>query len=75
MKEFLEFIIATIVEFPDDMVLNGNSERQNRASKCVRQSDVRPHHWPHGQTIHAIRAMLNSSASRHGHGPTLEIFE
>jgi predicted RNA-binding protein YlqC (UPF0109 family) len=41
----------------------------------LRQSDVGRIIGRNGQTIHAIRAMLNSSASRHGQRATLEIVE
>ena len=66
MREFLEFIIRELVEFPDDMVLteipNGRmitliATSTRRCGPCIGRS---------GQTIHAIRALLASSAARHG---------
>jgi len=41
----------------------------------LRQSDVGRIIVRNGQTIHAIRALLASSATRHGQRPTLEIVE
>src|SRR6266571_547618 len=76
MKEFLEFIIRQLVEFPDDMVLTEiPSEKMTIFKVQLRQSDVGRIIGRNGQTIHAIRAMLNSSASRHGQRATLEIVE
>ncbi len=64
MKEFLEFIIRQLVEFPDDMVLTEIPSGKMTIFKVqLRQSDV-------GRI-----AMLNSSASRHGQRATLEIVE
>jgi len=74
MKEFLEFVIRQLVEFPDDMVLTEiPSGKMTKVQ--LRQSDVGRIIGRNGQTIHAIRAMLNSSASRHGQRATLEIVE
>jgi len=76
MKEFLEFIIRQLVEFPDDMVLTEIPSGKMTIFKVqLRQSDVGRIIGRNGQTIHAIRAMLNSSASRHGQRATLEIVE
>jgi hypothetical protein len=41
----------------------------------LRQSDVGRVIGRNGQTIHAIRALLASSAARHGQRATLEILE
>ena len=71
MKEFLEFIIRQLVEFPDDMVLTEIPNGKMTIFKVqLRQSDVGRIIGRNGQTIHAIRAMLNSSASRHGQRPS-----
>jgi len=76
MKEFLEFVIRQLVEFPDDMVLTEIPGGKLTIFKVqLRQSDVGRIIGRNGQTIHAIRAMLNSSASRHGQRATLEIVE
>jgi predicted RNA-binding protein YlqC (UPF0109 family) len=76
MREFLEFVIRQLVEFPDDMVLTEAPSGKTIVFKVqLRQSDVGRIIGRNGQTIHAIRAMLNSSASRHGQRATLEIVE
>src|SRR5581483_9942021 len=75
MKEFLEFVIRQLVEFPDDMVLTEIPGKMTVFKVQLRQSDVGRIIGRNGQTIQAIRAMLNSSASRHGQRATLEIVE
>src|SRR5207244_5781316 len=76
MKEFLEFIIRQLVEFPDDMVLTEIPGGKMTIFKVqLRQADVGRIIGRTGQTIHAIRALLNSSASRNGQRATLEIVE
>ena len=76
MREFLEFVIRQLVEFSDDMVLTEIPGGRTTVFKVqLRQSDVGRIIGRNGQTIHAIRALLNSSASRHGQRATLEIVE
>lgn len=76
MKEFLEFVIRQLVEFPDEMMLTEIPAGKTIVFKVqLRQSDVGRIIGRNGQTIQAIRALLNSSASRHGQRATLEIVE
>ena len=76
MREFLEFVIRQLVEFPDDMVLTEIPNSRMTIFKVqLRQSDVGRIIGRNGQTIHAIRALLTSSAARHGLRATLEIVE
>lgn len=76
MREFLEFIIRRLVEFPDEMMLTEMPEGKTVVFRLqLRQSDVGRIIGRNGQTIQAIRALLNSSASRHGQRATLEIVE
>jgi predicted RNA-binding protein YlqC (UPF0109 family) len=75
MKEFLEFVIRQLVEFPDDMVLREIPGNTTIFKLQLRQTDVGRVIGRNGQTIQAIRALLNSSASRHGQRATLEIVE
>ena len=76
MKQFLEFVIRQLVEFPDEVVLaeapNGKSTVFRAA---MRQSDVGRVIGRNGLTIQAIRQLLSSAASRHGERATLEIVE
>ncbi|PYJ24955.1 MAG: RNA-binding protein [Verrucomicrobia bacterium] len=76
MREFLEFIIRQLVEFPDDMVLTEIPSGKTTVFKLqLRQGDVGRVIGRNGQTIQAIRALLASSAARHGQRATLEIIE
>jgi predicted RNA-binding protein YlqC (UPF0109 family) len=76
MKQFLEFIIRQLVEFPDEIMLSEiPSGRMTVFKLQMRQSDVGKIIGRNGQTIHAIRALLASSAGRHGQKATLEIVE
>jgi predicted RNA-binding protein YlqC (UPF0109 family) len=76
MREFLEFVIRQLIEFPDDMVLTEiPSGRISIFKLQLRQNDVGRIIGRNGQTIHAIRALLASSAARHGQRATLEIIE
>ena len=76
MREFLEFVIRQLVEFPDDMVLTEIPSGRTTIFKLqLRQSDVGRVIGRNGQTIHAIRELLVGSAARHGQRATLEIVE
>ena len=76
MREFLEFIIRELVEFPDDMVLTEIPNGRMITFKLqLRRGDVGRVIGRSGQTIHAIRALLASSAARHGQREVLEIVE
>ena len=76
MKEFLEFVIRQLVEFPDEVMISEIPSGKMTIFKLqLRQSDVGRIIGRNGQTIHAIRALLTSSASRHGQRASLEIVE
>jgi predicted RNA-binding protein YlqC (UPF0109 family) len=76
MREFLEFIIRELIEFPDDMVLTEIPSGRTVIFKLqLRRGDVGRVIGRSGQTIHAIRALLASSAARHGQRAVLEIIE
>lgn len=76
VKEFLEFIIRQLVEFPDEVLLwEIPSGRMTVFKLQMRQSDVGRIIGRNGQTIQAIRALLASAASRHEQRATLEIVE
>ena len=76
MKEFLEFVIRQLVEFPDEVMLSEVANGKMTVFRLqMRQSDVGRIIGRNGQTIHAIRALLASSAARHGQRATLEIVE
>ncbi len=76
MKEFLEFIVRQLVEFPDEVMLSEIPSGKLTIFKLqMRRSDVGRIIGRNGQTIQAIRALLSSSAARHGQKATLEIVE
>ncbi len=76
MKEFLEFVIRQLAEFPDEMMLSEISNGKTTVFRLqMRQSDVGRIIGRNGQTIQAIRALLSSAASRHDQRATLEIIE
>jgi uncharacterized protein len=76
VKEFLEFVIRQLVEFPDEMMLTEIPGGRTTVFRLqLRQTDVGRVIGRNGQTIQAIRALLASSAARHGQRATLEIIE
>ncbi len=76
MREFLEFVIRQLIEFPDDMVLTEIPSGRTTIFKLqLRRGDVGRVIGRGGQTIQAIRALLASSAARHGERAILEIIE
>ena len=76
MKEFLEFVIRQLVEFPDEVMLTEVPGGKTTVFRVqMRQTDVGKIIGRNGQTIQAIRALLSSAASRHNQRATLEIIE
>ncbi len=76
MKQFLEFVIRQLVEFPDEVMLSEIASGRTKVFRLqMRQSDVGRIIGRNGQTIQAIRALLSSSAARHDERATLEIVE
>lgn len=76
MKEFLEFVIRQLVEFPDEVMLSEIANGRTTIFRLqMRQTDVGRIIGRNGQTIQAIRALLSSSAARHDQRATLEIVE
>ena len=76
VKQFLEFVIRQLVEFPDEVMLSEIPNGRTTLFRAqMRQSDVGRIIGRNGQTIQAIRALLASSAARHDQRATLEIVE
>ncbi len=76
MREFLEFVLRQLIEFPDDMVLTEIPSGRSVIFKLqLRRGDMGRVIGRSGQTIQAIRALLASSAARHGQRAMLEIIE
>ena len=76
MREFIEFVVRQLVDFPDEAILTEiPSGKTIRFRLQLRQSDVGRVIGRNGQTIQAIRALLSSSAARHGQRATHDIVE
>ncbi len=76
MRQFLEFIIRHLVEFPDEVMISEVANgRMTIFRLAMRQTDVGRIIGRNGQTIRAIRALLSSAAARHGEKATLDIVE
>jgi uncharacterized protein len=76
VRQFLEFIIRQLVEFPDEVMLSEIPSGRTTVFRLqMRQTDVGRIIGRNGQTIRAIRALLSSAAARHGQRATLDIVE
>ena len=76
MREFLEFVIRQLVEFPDEVILSEIPNGKTTLFRvAMRQSDVGRIIGRNGQTIQAIRTLLASAAARHDQRATLETVE
>ena len=76
MRQFLEFIIRHLVEFPEEVMLSEVPQDNLTVFRLqMRQTDVGRVIGRNGQTIRAIRALLSSAAARHGQRVTLDIIE
>ena len=76
MRQFLEFIVRQLVEFPDEIMLSEIPQGRLTIFRLqMRQSDVGRIIGRNGQTIRSIRALLASAAARHGQKATLDIVE
>ncbi|MBA3833806.1 MAG: KH domain-containing protein [Chthoniobacterales bacterium] len=76
MRQFLEFIIRHLVEFPDEVMLSEIPHDSLTIFRLqMRQTDVGRIIGRNGQTIRALRLLLASAAARHGQRVTLDIIE
>lgn len=76
MRQFLEFILGHLLEYPDEVMLSEIPQGRTTVFRLrMRQSDVGRVIGRNGQTIRAIRALLSSAAARHGQRAMLEIVE
>lgn len=76
MQEFLQFVLSRLVEFPDDVLLTHEEQPRRIVFKLrLRQSDIGKVVGKHGQTLTAIRNLLNAAGSRHGQRVFLDIVE
>ena len=76
MQEFLEFVLPKLVDYPDEMVLTTSEANKKTIFKLrLRQSDIGKVVGKQGQTILAIRNILNAAAARFGQKAAFEIVE
>ena len=76
MRQFLEFIIRHLVEYPEEVMISEVPQDQVTIFRLqMRQTDVGRIIGRNGQTIRSIRALLSSAAARHGQRVTLDIIE
>jgi len=76
MEEFLRYVIGSLVEFPEDVVIK-KTETPSTVSFLVaaRASDIPKIIGKSGLTIRALRTLLNASADKRNMTATLEIIE
>lgn len=76
MEEFLRFVIAKLVDYPDEVVIARAEEGDRIIFRvAMRKSDVGRIIGKGGHTIQAIRSLLQASAQKHGQKVSLEIIE
>ncbi len=76
MEEFLRYVIGSIVEFPEDVVISkGESEGKTTFHVAMRKSDLPRLIGRGGHTIQALRSLLQAAASKRGVRVGLEIIE
>ena len=76
MKEFVEYIIKNLVDHPDQVKINEIGGTNTLIIELsVEKSDIGKVIGKKGKTIHAIRTLLMSVASRNGLRVSLEIIE
>jgi len=76
MKEFVEYIVKNLVDYPDEVKINEIGGTQTLIIELsVKKSDIGKIIGKRGKTINAIRTLLMSVASRNGIRVNLEIIE
>lgn len=76
MEEFLRYVLGSLVEFPEDLLVK-KTETPSSISFLVgvRPSDIPKIIGKSGNTIRALRTLLNASAGKRNMTATLEIIE
>jgi uncharacterized protein len=76
MKEFVEYIVKNLVDYPDKVHINEVGGTHTLIIELrVEKSDIGKIIGKNGKTINAIRTLLMSVASRNGLRVNLEIIE
>jgi hypothetical protein len=76
MEEFLRYVIGSLVEFPEDVIIK-KTETPSTVNFLVaaRASDIPKIIGKSGHTIRALRTLLNASADKRNMTAILEIIE
>jgi len=76
MERFLDFVLRQLIEFPDELVIiREDAPKKTTFRLQMRKSDIGKVVGKFGQTISAIRNLLDAAASKHGGRATVEIIE
>ena len=76
MQEFLDFVLRQLVDYPDEILLAKHEAPKKIVFKLrLRKTDIGKVVGKHGQTLTAIRNLLNAAASRHGQRAFIDIIE
>jgi len=76
MQAFLEFVLRHLVDYPDDVLVTHDEGPKKVVFKLqMRKSDIGKVVGKHGQTLTAIRNVMNAAASRRGQRVAVEIIE
>ncbi len=76
MKEFIEFIVKHLVDYPDKVVVNEiDGERTIVFELRVGQGDMGKVIGRRGQTARALRTLLAAASAKMGKRSVLEILE
>jgi uncharacterized protein len=76
MERFLDFVVRQLVDFPDEVIIVKDDDPKKTVFRLqLRKSDIGKVVGKHGQTIAAIRNLLDAAAAKHGGRATVEIIE
>ena len=76
MERFLDFVLRQLVEFPDELVIiRDDAPKKTIFRLQMRKTDIAKVVGKYGQTISAIRNLLDAAAAKHGGRATVEIIE
>ena len=76
MERFLAYVLGNLISFPEELsILKEQAPKKAIFRLRMRQSDIGKVVGKHGQTIAAIRTLINIAAARTGEKAFVEIIE
>ena len=76
MKELVSYIVKSIVEFPDQVVITERNDEEGKILELrVAESDLGKVIGKKGRTAKSIRSILGAAAGRKGEKAGLDIVE